>query len=171
MEHRNIFLESSYLSLCYFRGASWLLRSKTWQGARTTLKKREEGPVTKLGWDSWPDRIYLPCSLMSLIQTGFPGHPSRFPLWLRWAGVGIALIGFCFASMGTKYAWQKLERYAAHDEGTGTDHKRTLSIHQASHLYCIPPYSGFNPSHLSQLADRALLDWHDRSRNRFTHWL
>src|SRR5215213_4889442 len=46
--------------------------------------------------------------------------------------------------MGAEYARQKLERHAAHDQGTILDHQRTLSIHQASNLYSLPAHPGIN---------------------------
>src|SRR5512145_1626994 len=69
------------------------------------------------------------------------------------------------AAMGPDYAWQKLERHAAHDQGAGTCYKRTLSIHPASDLYSIHPDSGIDAFDLSQLAHWSGMDRYDRSRN------
>ena len=78
---------------------------------------------------------------------------------------------FCLASMGAGHAWKKLEWYAAHDEGTGSDYKRALSIHQASHLYSVHSHFGFHAFYLRQLAHRPHLGRHDRSRYCLPHWL
>lgn len=124
-----------------------------------TLKKREEGPVTKLAGLLG---IMGFISLLAYVMN---------PGWLSWVSPPSALVtlgghwpgrlGLRFASMGPKYPWQKLERYAAHDEGTDTDYNWTLSIYQASHLHCIPPYHELNPADLGQLAHWALVDWDD----------
>jgi protein-S-isoprenylcysteine O-methyltransferase Ste14 len=59
----------------------------------STLKKREEGPVSKLAG------LLGLVGFISLIA--FAIHPGwlefaslSFPIWLRWAGVGMAVLGF-----------------------------------------------------------------------------
>jgi protein-S-isoprenylcysteine O-methyltransferase Ste14 len=59
----------------------------------STLKKREEGPVSKLAG------LLGLIGFISLIA--FAIHPGwlefaslSFPIWLRWAGVGMAVLGF-----------------------------------------------------------------------------
>ncbi|HZJ23516.1 MAG TPA: hypothetical protein VFD54_09425, partial [Anaerolineales bacterium] len=60
---------------------------------KDTLKKREEGPTKKFA--EGLSMIGFAALLIYVLKPGWlEGASLSFPLWLRWTGAGIALMGF-----------------------------------------------------------------------------
>lgn len=130
----------------------------------STLKKREDCRHPRSGGIC--DCHYL-CHRFELALMGIFAVPSLVALDRCWH----CFAGICFAPVGTKYAWQKLERYAAHDSRTSADYNWTLSIHQTPDLHSVPSYSRLHTFYFSQLVCWHGMDRHDHTRSCITHWL
>jgi protein-S-isoprenylcysteine O-methyltransferase Ste14 len=77
-----------------------------------TLKKREEGAVSKLaGLLGMLGFISVIAFIINLKWLGFAD--LSFPVWLRWAGIGIALTGFAllqWAQVTLAHSWSDTPR-------------------------------------------------------------